>query len=219
VNPDGTRPREHHPTATRQAGPGGKHTIRVWDLVDGKQIPRVENLRVVMMGDPEQRTWTDGIPGLQEFKVDREQSRKKGQRTESVGSRLIALACRRYPADTRDDRCREFTTELRYVLADAETPRPLRTIHGLLYAADHIRGALTWSTRHSDARPEAGKSQAPASARLRFAPPAALCLVGLSSVLASPNGDVFSVGIIAALSGGIWLTRRAVRHITRQDTR
>ena len=206
---------------------GGQPTVRVWDLVAGKPIPHMadggaapaEDLGAVMMTEHVQPKWTDGIPGLQEFTVNTEQSGKKSQRTESMGSRLIALACRRYPADTRDDRYREFTTELRYILTDSETPRPLRTMHGLLYAADHIRGARTWRTRHSDARPEAGRSQTLASARPRFAPPAALCLVGLSSALASSNGEVFVVGMIAALSGGICLTRRAARHITRQDTR
>jgi hypothetical protein len=55
--------------------------------------------------------------------------------TGRLAERLIRHACRRLPADTRDDRCREWTAEVRAILEDPGIrPAVLRSARALGYA-------------------------------------------------------------------------------------
>jgi hypothetical protein len=55
---------------------------------------------------------------------------------------LIRRACRRLPDDIRDERCREWTSELPAILHDpAARFAPLRSARALFYAADASRSA------------------------------------------------------------------------------
>ena len=55
---------------------------------------------------------------------------------------LIRRACSRLPGETRDDRYREWTAEVRAILHDPQVPsRARRCLRALLYAADQNRGA------------------------------------------------------------------------------
>jgi hypothetical protein len=82
--------------------------------------------------------------------------RQRRRHAERIGTALITLATRRYPRHARDDRHREFTSELHHILTDSETPRARATLDALLYAADHLRAALA-------TRPRAIKTPAPSS--------------------------------------------------------
>lgn len=63
---------------------------------------------------------------------------------QDAAEHFIHRACRRLPADIRDECCREWTAETWAILNDATTrPAARRHLAALRYAADHIRG-----TRH-----------------------------------------------------------------------
>lgn len=64
--------------------------------------------------------------------------------TQNAAAHFIRRACRRLPADIRDECCREWTAETWAILNDT-TARPAARRHlaALRYAAGHIRG-----TRH-----------------------------------------------------------------------
>jgi len=57
-----------------------------------------------------------------------------------IGEYLVARACRRLPAGTREERCREWTAELPAILRDPDTRLAARRAARMLrYAADTIR--------------------------------------------------------------------------------
>jgi DivIVA domain-containing protein len=58
-----------------------------------------------------------------------------------IGEYLITCACRRLPAETRDERCREWAAELPAILGDPDTRLAARRAARMLrYAAGTIRG-------------------------------------------------------------------------------
>jgi hypothetical protein len=62
--------------------------------------------------------------------------------TQWVAVRLIRGACRRLPAAARDERCREWTAEVRAIMDDpAGRARMLRSARALRYAAGIVRCA------------------------------------------------------------------------------
>jgi hypothetical protein len=62
--------------------------------------------------------------------------------TQRLAVRLIRGACRRLPADARDERCREWTAEVRAIMDDpAGRAGALRSVRALRYAAGIVRCA------------------------------------------------------------------------------
>jgi hypothetical protein len=58
-----------------------------------------------------------------------------------IGEYLVARACRRLPAGTREERCREWSAELPAILRDPDTRLAARRAARMLrYAAGTIRG-------------------------------------------------------------------------------
>jgi hypothetical protein len=59
----------------------------------------------------------------------------------NAGERLVARACRRLPAEIREERYREWVAELPVILHDRDAgPGPLRVVRMLAFAADMLRG-------------------------------------------------------------------------------
>lgn len=59
----------------------------------------------------------------------------------SAGEYLVARACRRLPAEVREERYREWVAELPVILHDRDAgPAPLRVIRMLAFAVDTLRG-------------------------------------------------------------------------------
>jgi hypothetical protein len=59
-----------------------------------------------------------------------------------LGERMIGCACRRLPATTRDERCREWTAELPAILSDSAVRLPWhRAVRMLRFAA-----GIAWGT-------------------------------------------------------------------------
>lgn len=59
----------------------------------------------------------------------------------SAGEYLVARACRRLPAEVREERYREWVAELPVILHDRDAgPAPLRVIRMLTFAVDTLRG-------------------------------------------------------------------------------
>lgn len=59
----------------------------------------------------------------------------------SAGEYLVARACRRLPAEIREERYREWVAELPVILHDRDAgPAPRRVVHMLIFAADTLRG-------------------------------------------------------------------------------
>ena len=59
-----------------------------------------------------------------------------------LGEYLIGVACRRLPQEIREERYREWTAELPYILHDTDiSVAPIRVLRMLTFAADHVRGA------------------------------------------------------------------------------
>ena len=57
------------------------------------------------------------------------------------GEYLVARACRRLPAEIREERYREWVAELPVILHDRDAgPAPRRVVHMLIFAADTLRG-------------------------------------------------------------------------------
>jgi hypothetical protein len=66
----------------------------------------------------------------------------KGERWAlSAGEYLVARACRRLPAEIREERYREWVAELPVILHDRDAgPAPRRVVRMLTFAADTLRG-------------------------------------------------------------------------------
>jgi hypothetical protein len=59
----------------------------------------------------------------------------------SAGEYLVARACRRLPAEIREERYREWVAELPVILHDRDAgPAPRRVVRMLTFAADTLRG-------------------------------------------------------------------------------
>jgi hypothetical protein len=59
----------------------------------------------------------------------------------SAGEYLVARACRRLPAEIREERYREWVAELPVILHDRDAgPAPRRVVRMLAFAADTLRG-------------------------------------------------------------------------------
>jgi hypothetical protein len=93
---------------------------------------------------------------------------------QNAAEHFIRRACRRLPADIRDECCREWAAETWAILNDTTTrPAARRHLAALRYAADHIRG-----TRH---HPHA---QNPKRLRVANSTRRRLLVIGLNTVSA-----------------------------------
>ena len=107
----------------------------------------------------------------------------------SAAERLIRRACRRLPADIRDECYREWTAETWAILSDATVrPAARRHLSALRYAAGHLRG-----TRHHP------RAQNPERVRLRAV--TTTIAIAVCSVSAM-SGLAFMVPAVRSAAGG-----------------
>jgi hypothetical protein len=117
--------------------------------------------------------------------------------TQNAAGYFIRRACRRLPADIRDECCREWTAETWAILNDT-TARPAARRHlaALRYATDHIRG-----TRHHPHARRPKRLRVAISTRQRLQAIATSTAIAVSAVSAV-TGLVFMFPGVRRAAGG-----------------
>ena len=137
------------------------------------------------------------------------------RRAHRIGEWLIRSACRRLPADVRDERCREWAAELPAILDDQSVRQPfLRTLRALCFCIGVSRTARLLSrsaragsrrTRNSQWRTGALETKSPDMA-IRVVVGLAVWLVivfsSIALLRAHPDPHGWPVPLVLALAAG-----------------